>query len=198
MTRLPRWSDYSSIWLTKFSFVGTKTENLILRCRKNVITGTVCLSVLPFVTFSIFLTFQTFLTFPTFHHFWNSYNHSNQLELVFPKWYDTYLLWHSYHSWNSHHHSFKSAWGCGSKKVGQLMSVPTFLKSRPFKWARARGSENIYMTLDVCRSLLTFSTFLTFPTFLNSDFSWSSWHFRHSKPTAMQNLGVLAWKISKL
>ena len=40
MTRLPRWADFSSIWLTEFSFVGTKTENLILRCRKNVITGT--------------------------------------------------------------------------------------------------------------------------------------------------------------
>ena len=41
MTRLPRWSDYSSIWLTKFSFIGTKTENLILRRRKNVIACTV-------------------------------------------------------------------------------------------------------------------------------------------------------------
>ena len=40
MNRLPRWADFGSISLTEFSFVGTRTENLVVRRRKNVIAGT--------------------------------------------------------------------------------------------------------------------------------------------------------------
>ena len=80
--------------------------------------------------------------------------------------------------------SLKSAWGCGSRKVWHFMSVLTFLKFRPFlkcpssfKSPRVSGSENVWHLVSVCLSLMTFSTVLTFPTFVtfrNFHYSWSN------------------------
>ena len=74
-------------------------------------------------------------------------------------WHSQYS-WHSHHSWNSHHH------------LNQLeLVVP-----------------KMYDTINVCLSLLTFSTFLTFPTFLT--FLTLKEFFFHYRTN---NMTIMSW-----